>query len=49
MTDYPPGDPRAPPHRHPGTAFGYVLEGGPADTVEHLGEPPGPTTEAEYL
>ncbi|MGI5171554.1 cupin domain-containing protein [Spirillospora sp. CA-253888] len=24
---YPPGDPGAPPHRHPGPAFGYVLEG----------------------
>ncbi|MET9023278.1 cupin domain-containing protein [Actinopolymorpha sp. NPDC004070] len=24
---YPPGDPGAPPHRHSGPAFGYVLEG----------------------
>lgn len=25
--EYPPGDAGAPPHRHPGPAFGYVLEG----------------------
>ncbi|WP_030253984.1 cupin domain-containing protein [Streptomyces violens] len=25
--EYPPGDPGTPPHRHPGPAFGYVLEG----------------------
>ncbi|MBZ4018305.1 cupin domain-containing protein [Streptomyces purpurogeneiscleroticus] len=25
--EYPPGDPGAPPHRHSGPAFGYVLEG----------------------
>ena len=28
LIEYPPGDPGAPPHRHPGgPAFGYVLEG----------------------
>lgn len=28
MIEWPPGDPGAPPHRHPGgPAFGYVLEG----------------------
>ncbi|MFC6067170.1 cupin domain-containing protein [Streptomyces ochraceiscleroticus] len=27
QVEYPPGDPGAPPHRHPGPAFGYVLEG----------------------
>jgi quercetin dioxygenase-like cupin family protein len=27
VVEYPPGDPGAPPHRHPGPAFGYVLEG----------------------
>ncbi|GCD39764.1 cupin [Streptomyces chrestomyceticus JCM 4735] len=25
--EYPPGDQGAPPHRHPGPAFGYVVEG----------------------
>src|SRR5690349_2321443 len=25
--EYPPGHPGAAPHRHPGPAFGYVLEG----------------------
>ena len=25
--DYPAGDPGAPPHRHSGPAFGYVVEG----------------------
>ncbi|MGH3909999.1 MAG: cupin domain-containing protein, partial [Pseudonocardiaceae bacterium] len=24
VIEYPPGDPGAPPHRHPGPAFGYV-------------------------
>jgi quercetin dioxygenase-like cupin family protein len=24
---FPPGDPGTPPHRHPGPAFGYVVEG----------------------
>ncbi|TDD30056.1 cupin domain-containing protein [Kribbella turkmenica] len=27
VIEYPPGDPGAPPHRHSGPAFGYVLEG----------------------
>jgi quercetin dioxygenase-like cupin family protein len=27
IIEYPPGDPGAPPHRHFGPAFGYVLEG----------------------
>lgn len=27
VIEYPPGDPGAPPHRHPGPAFGVVLEG----------------------
>ena len=28
VIEYPPGDPGAPPHRHPGgPAFGYVLDG----------------------
>ncbi|MER7251500.1 cupin domain-containing protein [Kribbella sp. NPDC000426] len=27
VIDYPAGDPGAPPHRHSGPAFGYVVEG----------------------
>ncbi|MFB4319269.1 cupin domain-containing protein [Actinomadura sp. 21ATH] len=27
IIEYPPGDPGTPPHRHPGPAFGLVLEG----------------------
>ena len=27
VVEYPPGDPGAPPHRHSGPAFGYVLDG----------------------
>ncbi|WIX98661.1 cupin domain-containing protein [Amycolatopsis mongoliensis] len=27
VIEYPPGDAGTPPHRHPGPAFGYVLEG----------------------
>lgn len=27
IIEYPPGDPGAPPHRHSGPAFGYVLQG----------------------
>ncbi|WP_327585807.1 cupin domain-containing protein [Nonomuraea sp. NBC_00507] len=27
VIEYPPGDPGTPPHRHPGPAFGYVVEG----------------------
>lgn len=37
--EYPPGDPGAPPHRHPGgPAFGYVLEG--EMLFELQGQPP---------
>ncbi|MFI6366252.1 cupin domain-containing protein [Nocardia sp. NPDC050630] len=39
VIDYPPGDPGAPPHRHPGgPAFGYVIEGEMLFELE--GEPP---------
>lgn len=39
VIEYPPGDPGAPPHRHPGgPAFGYVLEGEIMFELE--GEPP---------
>lgn len=39
VIEYPPGDPGAPPHRHPGgPAFGYVLEGEILFELE--GEPP---------
>jgi quercetin dioxygenase-like cupin family protein len=27
VVEFPPGDPGSPPHRHPGPAFGYVIEG----------------------
>ena len=27
VVEFPPGDPGTPPHRHPGPAFGFVLEG----------------------
>lgn len=27
LVEYPPGDPGTPPHRHPGPAFGLVLDG----------------------
>src|ERR1700754_4508416 len=27
VVEFPPGDPGTPPHRHPGPAFGYVIEG----------------------
>ena len=27
IVEFPPGDPGSPPHRHPGPAFGLVLEG----------------------
>ena len=27
LIQFPPGDPGTPPHRHPGPAFGYMLEG----------------------
>lgn len=39
VIEYPPGNPGAPPHRHPGgPAFGYVLEGEILFELE--GEPP---------
>ncbi len=39
VIEYPPGDPGAPPHRHPGgPAFGYVIEGEMRFELE--GEPP---------
>jgi quercetin dioxygenase-like cupin family protein len=38
VVEYPPGDPGAPPHRHSGPAFGYVLEGEMLFELE--GEPP---------
>jgi quercetin dioxygenase-like cupin family protein len=38
VVEYPPGDPGAPPHRHSGPAFGYVLEGEMVYELE--GEPP---------
>jgi quercetin dioxygenase-like cupin family protein len=39
IVEYPPGDPGAPPHRHPsGPAFGYMLEGEMLFELE--GEPP---------
>jgi quercetin dioxygenase-like cupin family protein len=27
LVEFPPGDPGTPPHRHPGSAFGFMLEG----------------------
>ncbi|MEV4517665.1 cupin domain-containing protein [Dactylosporangium sp. NPDC049525] len=38
VVEYPPGDPGAPPHRHTGPAFGYVLDGEMVFEIE--GEPP---------
>ncbi len=38
VIEYPPGDPGAPPHRHSGSAFGFVLEGEMLFELE--GEPP---------
>ena len=37
FVEWEPGDPGTPPHRHPGPAFGYVLEG--AVRFELEGEP----------
>ncbi|WP_078912493.1 cupin domain-containing protein [Streptomyces sp. NRRL S-646] len=37
LVEWEPGDPGSPPHRHPGPAFGYVLEG--AVRFELEGEP----------
>ncbi|WP_329000375.1 cupin domain-containing protein [Kribbella sp. NBC_00709] len=38
VIEYPAGDPGAPPHRHSGPAFGYVVEGEMLFELE--GEPP---------
>ncbi|MEU4294793.1 cupin domain-containing protein [Kribbella sp. NPDC026596] len=38
VVEYPPGDRGAPPHRHPGPAFGYVLGGEMLFEVEGLPE-----------
>jgi quercetin dioxygenase-like cupin family protein len=38
VVEYPPGDPGAPPHRHAGPAFGYVLGGELLFEVEGLPE-----------
>ncbi|TCO37641.1 cupin domain [Kribbella antiqua] len=38
LVEYPPGDLGAPPHRHPGPAFGYVLEGEMLFELEGLPE-----------
>jgi quercetin dioxygenase-like cupin family protein len=45
VVEFPPGDPGTPPHRHPGPAFGYMLEGemlleieGQPERVVHAGE-----------
>lgn len=27
VVEFPPGDPGTPPHRHPGPAFGFLIEG----------------------
>lgn len=27
LVEWPPGDPRTPPHRHSGPCFGYLIEG----------------------
>src|SRR3954453_5041970 len=45
VIEYPPGDPGAPPHRHPGPAFGYVLEG--EMPTEHERQPPRPVRAGE--
>jgi quercetin dioxygenase-like cupin family protein len=38
MIELPPGDPGAPPHRHPGPVFGFVLEGDLRFRLEHADE-----------
>jgi len=38
VVEFPPGNPGFPPHRHPGPAFGYVLDGEMMFELE--GEPP---------
>jgi quercetin dioxygenase-like cupin family protein len=45
VIEYPPGDPGAPPHRHSGPAFGYVLAGEMLFELE--GEPPRVLTAGE--
>ncbi|MFI6070680.1 cupin domain-containing protein [Actinoplanes sp. NPDC051343] len=40
VVEFPPGDPGSPPHRHPGPAFGYVLEGEMLFELELEGEAP---------
>lgn len=37
LVEFPPGDPGSPPHRHPGPAFGYMIEGEMVFEIE--GEP----------
>lgn len=37
LVTFPPGSPGAPPHRHPGPIYGYVLTG--AITFELEGQP----------
>lgn len=37
LVEFPPGDPGTPPYRHPGPAFGYLLEGEMLCEIE--GEP----------
>ncbi|MES9605733.1 cupin domain-containing protein [Actinomadura sp. NPDC000929] len=46
VIEYPPGDPGAPPHRHPGPAFGYVLEGEMLMELEGQAPRPVPAGEA---
>ncbi|MEU8123856.1 cupin domain-containing protein [Spirillospora sp. NPDC049024] len=46
IVEYPPGDPGAPPHRHSGPAFGYVLEGEMLLEIEGEPERPVPAGEA---
>lgn len=38
LIEFPPGDPGTPPHRHPGPAFGYMVEGEMLFELE--GQPP---------
>ncbi|MBO2448645.1 cupin domain-containing protein [Actinomadura barringtoniae] len=46
VIEYPPGDHGAPPHRHPGPAFGYVLEGEMLLELEGQAPRPVPAGEA---
>jgi quercetin dioxygenase-like cupin family protein len=45
VVEFPPGSPGSPPHRHPGPAFGYVLQGEMVFELE--GEPPRVIREGE--